>query len=162
MTTEEFQLEATSIRGKMISIACRYIADEEAAEDVVQDVMLKLWQMCDQLQSPIAPLASVIVRNLCLDKNRRQHPSYSIPDDIADEHPENVEHQLVEKVMSLIDQLPDMQQLIMRLRHLEGMEYSEIARLTGSSEPAIRKALSRARLAIRKQYLENYQKEIKV
>jgi RNA polymerase sigma-70 factor (ECF subfamily) len=54
--------------------------------------------------------------------------------------------------MNLIEALPTMQQTILRLRHVEGMEYSEIARITGSSEEAVRKALSRARLAIREKY----------
>ena len=53
--------------------------------------------------------------------------------------------------MQLVDKLPTMQQTIMRLRHMEGMEMCEIATLTGSNETAVRKALSRARQAIRQQ-----------
>ena len=56
------------------------------------------------------------------------------------------------RVMQIIDTLPTLQQTIMRLRHVEGMEMSEIATLTGSSEVAVRKALSRARQAVRERF----------
>ena len=46
---------------------------------------------------------------------------------------------------------------ILRLRHLEGMEMNEIAVLIGSSEVAIRKALSRARQAVRQKYMKQYE-----
>ena len=39
-------------------------------------------------------------------------------------------------------------QVVLRLRHMEGMRMSEIALLTGSTETALRKALSRARKAL--------------
>lgn len=42
----------------------------------------------------------------------------------------------------------------MRLRHMEGMEINDIAKLTGSKETAVRKALSRARHAIKNQFLK--------
>jgi RNA polymerase sigma-70 factor (ECF subfamily) len=51
-----------------------------------------------------------------------------------------------------------LQQTILRLRHMEGMELRDIAALTGSSEVATRKALSRARQAVRLQYMKRYDK----
>ena len=54
-----------------------------------------------------------------------------------------------EAVIAIIDSLPTMQQTIMRLRHMEGMEISDIAKLTDSKEATVRKALSRARQAIK-------------
>ena len=47
-----------------------------------------------------------------------------------------------------------MQQTILRLRHIEGMEMSDIAEMTGSNEVALRKVLSRARQAVRLQFLK--------
>ena len=59
--------------------------------------------------------------------------------------------------MQIIDELPTMQQTIMRLRHMEGMEMSAIAALTGSKEAAVRKVLSRARQAVRQKFLKQQQ-----
>jgi RNA polymerase sigma-70 factor (ECF subfamily) len=58
----------------------------------------------------------------------------------------------IERMMKVIETLPDMQQTILRLRHMEGMEFKEIAELTGSTEAAVRKALSRARQAVRDKF----------
>lgn len=58
-------------------------------------------------------------------------------------------------VMKVIDRLPAAQQVALRLRHIDGMSTADIAKLTGTSEAAVRKTLSRARMAVRKHYIEN-------
>ena len=40
-------------------------------------------------------------------------------------------------------------QTVWQLRHINGMEMAQVAELTGMKEPAVRKCLSRARLALR-------------
>ena len=50
-----------------------------------------------------------------------------------------------------------MQQTILRLRHVEGMEYSEIARRTGVSENNARVLVSIARKTI-KTRMEDYER----
>ena len=57
--------------------------------------------------------------------------------------------------MKVIDTLPAAQQVVLRLRHIDGMPMADIARLTGSSEAAVRKTLSRARMAVRKHYFRD-------
>lgn len=48
-------------------MAARWLGGTDCAEDLVQDAMLKLWAMCAELRSPMAPLARVLVHNLCID-----------------------------------------------------------------------------------------------
>ena len=156
MTTDEFIKEAERIRPSLLLTAQRYLEAEDA-EDVAQDALLRLWNMCDELTPPMVSLARVVVRNLCLDKLRREKPLLRLDTHETEDSPDEEvgQWERIERLMTLIEALPTMQQTILRLRHVEGMEYSEIARITGSSEEAVRKALSRARLAIR----EKYQKE---
>jgi RNA polymerase sigma-70 factor (ECF subfamily) len=68
---------------------------------------------------------------------------------------QSVEDERLERIVSIMNSLPTMQQTIVRLRHREGMEMRQIAEHTGSSEVAVRKALSRARKAIREQFLNH-------
>ena len=68
---------------------------------------------------------------------------------------QSVEDERLERIVSIMNSLPTMQQTIVRLRHMEGMEMRQIAELTGSSEVAVRKALSRARKAIKEQFLNH-------
>ena len=154
MTHEEFKEEVRQLRAKLLHTARRYV-DEDVAEDVVQDVLLRLWQMVDELRLPIEGLAMVLTRNRCIDKMRRRRP-LTEPPVLADDGDDgdDGDDERIERMMSVIDTLPGLQQTILRLRHIEGMEMKDIAELIGSSEVALRKALSRARQAVRMKYLE--------
>lgn len=154
MTTEEFEIEIVRLRPKLIEKARRYLRDNDEAEDVVQDALCRLWQMCDRLHLPIDALAMVLTRNLCINKLQRQKPTVSLGQHQA-EGDNTSNHQRVERMMSIIETLPELQQLILRLHHMEGMKTRDIAEMTQMSEAAIRKALSRARMMVREKYLNN-------
>jgi RNA polymerase sigma-70 factor (ECF subfamily) len=155
MTQEEFKEEAQRLRPRLMLTARRYLGDDDA-EDTVQDALLRLWQMVGELRQPFDALALRLTRNLCIDQVRRRKPTVMLTDsngtDLADGDDERIE-----RMMAVVSTLPDLQQTILRLRHLEGMEMNEIADLTGSSEVAIRKALSRARQAVRQKYMKQYE-----
>ncbi|MBQ9357638.1 MAG: sigma-70 family RNA polymerase sigma factor [Prevotella sp.] len=155
MTQEEYKGEVQRLRPRLLLTARRFLSDDDA-EDVVQDVLLRLWQMTDSLRMPIDALATVLVRNFCVDRLRRQRPAQALT--AAYEQADDSEtDERMERILAMIDTLPTMQQTILRLRHIEGMEMKEVAELTGSSEVAIRKALSRARQALRQQYQKRYE-----
>ncbi len=128
------------------------MGDSDDAEDVVQDVLLRLWQIRDELHLPLRPLAMCLVRNRCIDLIRRRRGTDELKDDIADEP--TIDDDRYKRVMMIIDTLPTMQQMVVRMRHIEGMEMKEIAGITGTTEVAVRKTLSRARQAIRNRYLK--------
>jgi RNA polymerase sigma-70 factor (ECF subfamily) len=155
MTQEEFKEEAQRLRPRLMLTARRYLGDDDA-EDTVQDALLRLWQMVGELRQPFDALALRLTRNLCIDKVRRKRPTLTLTDSgetgEADDNDERIE-----RMMAVVSTLPDLQQTVLRLRHLEGMEMNEIADLIGSSEVAIRKALSRARQAVRQKYLKQYE-----
>ena len=155
MTQEEYKEEARRLRPRLLQTARRYLTEDDA-EDTVQDVLLRLWQMVDTLRMPIDALATVLVRNFCVDRLRRLKPSHTLTNS-CEQADETDTDERIERVLSMIDALPTLQQTILRLRHIEGMEMKEIAALTGSSETAIRTALSRARKAVRTQYLKQYE-----
>ena len=148
MTTETFRQEAQRMRTTLVRLAFGILRDSDEAEDVVQDVLLRLWQMRDQLRMPIEPLARVLTRNRCIDIVRRKKPAAELSMAVFQEEDEALRER-IERMMKVIETLPDLQQTILRLRHMEGMEFKEIAELTGSTEVAVRKALSRARQAVR-------------
>ena len=62
-------------------------------------------------------------------------------------------------MMGIVDSLPSLQRTSLRLRHMEGVEMKDIAEIIGSSEVALRKALSRARQAVRQQYMKQYDEQ---
>ena len=155
MTQEEFKEEAQWLRPRLMLTARRYLGDDDA-EDTVQDALLRLWQMVGELRQPFDALALRLTRNLCIDQVRRRKPTVVLTDSGGTDQADG-DDERVERMMAVVSTLPDLQQTILRLRHLEGMEMNEIADLTGSSEVAIRKALSRARQAVRQKYMKQYE-----
>ena len=155
MTQEEFKEEAQRLRPRLMLTARRYLGDDDA-EDTVQDALLRLWQMVGELRQPFDALALRLTRNLCIDQVRRRKPTVVLTDSGGTDQADG-DDERIERMMAVVSTLPDLQQTILRLRHLEGMEMNEIADLTGSSEVAVRKALSRARQAVRQKYMKQYE-----
>jgi len=56
-------------------------------------------------------------------------------------------------IWKLIEQLPPLQQMIMRLKDIEGHEVEEIAQITNTTPEAVRMNLSRARKKIRNEII---------
>ena len=158
MSQEEFQQAVYQLRPHITELAQHYLADHEKAEDAAQDALLRLWQMHERLHPPIDGLAKTLTRNICIDLLRRQHPTKPI-NQIEAEETETSNHQQVERMMAVVDSLPELQQTILRLRHMQGMEMKELAALLQMNEAAARKALSRARMAVRDKYLTQQDNE---
>ena len=153
MTAEEFKQEAESIQGKLTMIAQRYLHNKEDAEDIVQDVLVKLWGMCDELHRPMVALASVLTRNLCIDHIRRHPTLVELNAAQAQDTPSpNPQSEMIERMMRVVEHLPPKQQLILRLRHMNGMSFTEISQLTGDSEVNVRQILCRARQGVKALY----------
>ena len=141
MTNEEFEISMQRLRPVLIVEAKRYLGNTDEAEDMVQDAMMRLWQMCAQLKSPVNGLARILVRNLCLDTIRRRKPReeiVSLPSMVSNEDSERMEHERIERMMTIVEGLPNVPQTILRLRHMEGMEMKDIARLLQMEEAAVR------------------------
>lgn len=160
MVRERFIDEVVPLRPKLLSYAERFLNDNAQAEDTVQEVLLKLYQMRDNLDDyrSVYALSLTITKNICLDKiranKRKQHKSYDLtlaglsPDPAMElEHKDRLDH-----VLRLIDRLPDAQQLVLKMRHLEQMTIDEIAQAVGSTPESIRVNLSRARKQIIKHF----------
>ena len=154
MTQEQFNREVLRLRPTLIIIAKSYLCQWEEAEDAVQDVLAKMWTMHDELKIPIDGLAKVVLRNVCVSRLRMKKSLNQLEHHYA-ETAEDADsaNEYVDKMLMLIEELPPKQQIILRLRHIDGMEMSEIAKLTGSNEVTVRKQLSRARQTLRMMFI---------
>lgn len=157
MEQEQFKKELLPLRQKFYRIALRLLGNPEDAEDVLQEVYLKLWSIRRELDryERIPALAMQITKNLCLNRLKTRDrvqegiEELLIADPASSPYERLEEKDHVNQVMRIIDRLPDLQQTILRMKHVEGMEVDEIASLTGSSPEAIRMNLSRARKRVK-------------
>ena len=160
MDRKEFETLATRLRPRLMEMACRCLDNHDDADDIVQDTLLKLWSMNDRLDEyqSIDALAIVIGRHLCLDRLKRTKAQRldesSINDIVSSPEDEIIKSENEENINRLINTLPDGQQIILRLKHIDLMETSEIAQMIGSTEVAVRVQLSRARNRIKELFLK--------
>ncbi len=124
MTRSRFESEARRLRPVLLRAAVSITGNVEDAADVVQEAFLKLWFMRDRLveyASVDAP-ARVIVRNLSLNVLRKRHPSHSDIDLLSDIPYEETDKELSDKLSLALESLPDTEQAVLRMKHLESME----------------------------------------
>ena len=146
--------EVKAVRPTLQSVAREILGSDEEAEDVVQDAMLRLWQLRDEPIRNVRGFARVVVRNLSLSKVRQRRVTVDIARaDIAnDDESESAKNEQIDRMMKLVDALPTMQQTVLRMRHMQEMTMADIASLIGTSEAAVRQLLSRARRSIIEQF----------
>ena len=146
--------EVKAMRPMLLSVARGILNSDEDAEDVVQDAMLRLWQLRDEPIRNVRGFARIVVRNLSLSKIRRKPLTVDIgqANIAADDDTETERNEQIDRMMALVDALPTMQQTVLRLRHMQDMTMADIASIIGTSEVAVRQSLSRARRSIIEQF----------
>ncbi len=158
MTSQEFENLTVELRPMLVAQACRLLADGEGAEDCVQDCLLKLWSMREQLDEmrSIKALATVIIRNQCLDVLKRPSNRSTSVNEVDNYFTDQrIPDRLLEvrddcrAVKGMIEELPGNVRTAMQMRHLQGLEVSEISELTGWSVESVRVNISRGRKRLR-------------
>jgi len=158
MTPEEFKIELLPLKNKLFRLAWHLTGQREEAEDVVQEVYLKIWDMRHQLgkYKSVEGLLVTMTRNRCLDRLRRRKnnmlplkPEIFNRSEETDPQQQNETRDLVQRVHKMMAGLPEQQKTIMHLRDVEGFGFAEIAEITGFDGNYIRVNLSRARKKIR-------------
>ncbi len=152
MNQETFKNTVFVLKDKLYRFANRFLEHQEDAYDLVQEVMLKLWEKRGQLEQlqNIEAFSMQMVRNMAynkIDKLGRQAKYLNqLPPDIQ---PEKYPSLTKELILKMIDELPEKQRLVMYLRDVEEYEIGDIAEMAGLEENAVRVNLSRARTTVR-------------
>lgn len=157
------------VQDKMYRLALRLLVSKEAAEDAIQEVMLKLWSRKQKLSSydNLEAFAMTVTKNHCLDQLKLKsnnnlrivHSNYESGESSLQKQVE-VQDDL-NWVQKVIETLPEQQKIIIQLREIEQYDYHEIAEMTGMQETAVRVALSRARKKLREEMLKRHRYGIK-
>jgi len=159
METTQFNNQIIDISDKLYRLAKSILRNTDSAQDAVQDLILKLWEKRNNLDEieNMQAFAMKAIRNLCLDTIRQNRDEIELPAEI--ENDELSPHQKIEEkdmaslIRNMIDNLPELQRTIIRMRDVEGLDIGEIAFVTSLTENAVSVNLSRARQKIREQIL---------
>jgi len=147
-----------------LRVAVRLVGDPHAAEDLVQEAMVRAWSQArhfDPTRARFATWLYRIVVNLCIDHCRRVRPE-PLPDnfDPVDTSPGAEEtiadDQRRSALMKALAELPVRQRAAMTLVYDEGMSGAEAARVLGVSVKAVERLLARARAFLRERLTPEY------
>ncbi|MBR5846712.1 MAG: sigma-70 family RNA polymerase sigma factor [Bacteroidaceae bacterium] len=142
-------------------VALRLLGNAEDAEDMVQEVYMKLWSKRDALPDvqDVEAYCVTLTKNMCIDRLRMAEMEKADVDEVptmlaaTDDVEAQVErHDAVEQVKQIIETLPEHQQQVITLRDMEDCSFEEIAEQTGLTAVNIRMLLSRARRTIRERF----------
>lgn len=164
MDLQAFKQQILPVQGRLFRLAKLFLRNREEAEDALQDVLLKLWSNRQQLDSyhSVEALAVQMTRNLCLDKlkshsNQKRADGAEWVDVPATGLLPDRQMELTDSaglVRRIVETLPEQQRLVIHLRDVEEYSFDEIEQVTGISVNNIRVILSRARKAVRENYLK--------
>ena len=159
MKAEEFNQMTVPLRTPLLQQALRLTGgDGDTAEDLVQETMLRLWELRDELHRHpnVEALARTVLRNKWTDYWR--HSRHTVNDEAllarqrsgtTTSPPDDLE--LIELI---VNSLPPLQQRIFRMKEMEGYEKEEIMLVTGCTDESLRQNLSRARRRIRELFIK--------
>lgn len=164
MNLETFQNRVLPVKNKLFRFALRMLGNEAEAEDVVQEVLVRVWngrEQMDQIQNMEA-WCMRITKNLSLDRLRsiQRKGTYPIESSYEVQHADvtpDVKTELGESmqhVSQLIAALPEKQRQIIHLRDVEGYSYNEICETLELDMNQVKVNLFRARNAVREKLLK--------
>jgi RNA polymerase sigma factor (sigma-70 family) len=150
------------MKDKLLRFSRRIIGNIAEAEDVVQEVFIKVWEKRDAMQDIQNEDAycMTLTKNLSLDKMRSKHRR---TEDIDTAHVltnseltpyAKVEAQdTLSKIKEFMAALPEKQKMVMHLRDIEGLSYEEISQHLEMPLPQVKVYLHRGRNTIREKIL---------
>jgi len=164
---EAFRLLVEAHQSRVINTISKLLGSDAEAEDLAQQVFIRVWRSAARYQ-PTAKFTTWlfrITRNLVFNELRRrkhfadQGEDSPEPAERAEREPDRVllEDELQKAIQTAIQELPEAQRMAIVLRRYEEMPYEEIARVMGTTVPAVKSILFRARAELRERlakYLE--------
>ncbi len=162
MNWKEFTEKVIPYKDKLYRFSLRFVGSATEAEDVVQEVMIKLWNQREDLArlDSIEGWSMRLTKNLSIDKMRSKHKrtnaipdGYDMPANQASPHRLMEVKDAVSRVHRLIAALPERQKMVIQLRDIEQMTYDEISKILEIPVNNVKVTLHRARHKIRSQLL---------
>ncbi|MGD8667893.1 MAG: sigma-70 family RNA polymerase sigma factor [Desulfobacterales bacterium] len=152
---------------RILNFAYRFIGNRQLAEDLAQDVFLKVYRSAARYRprSQFQTWLYTIAKNTCLNELRRNRGQplsldegphtdggelrKELPDPTADPATEFLQKEKEAQVRAAIRDLSEKQKIAVILRRYEGFTYTEIAATLDVTEKAVKSLLSRAKVNLK-------------
>jgi RNA polymerase sigma factor (sigma-70 family) len=165
---QAFELLVKRYSGSLYNFICRFLEDYDAANDILQQVMLQLYISLPKLRTgePLKAWLFQVARNRCLDELRRKHaihfselergtdedeqsalatlPDISpLPEEVAERH------DLQQILLNAIQELPPKFRAVVLLRYASQLSYAEIGKVLNMPEATAKTYFQRVKPLLR-------------
>jgi RNA polymerase sigma-70 factor (ECF subfamily) len=151
---EAIALLLPAFRRKVFGLAYSFLRDREAAEDVTQEVFIKVWRALPGFDGRAAMSTWIytIARNASLSALRARRPQASLSDPDVMAAVEAIgavpsADVFVDRaaILRLVDQLPTKQRQVITLFYMEAQSHEEVAAMLAMPVGTVKTLLHRAR-----------------
>jgi RNA polymerase sigma-70 factor (ECF subfamily) len=141
-------------RRKVFGLAYSYLRNRDAAEDVTQEVFIKIWRAFSSYdgRASLSTWIYTITRNASLSalRTQRSHASLSDPDRMAEvdsigETSGAEAHVDAASLLKMVDQLPEKQRQVVLLFYMQEQSHEEVASMLAMPTGTVKTLLHRAR-----------------
>jgi RNA polymerase sigma-70 factor (ECF subfamily) len=151
---EAITLLLPAFRRKVFGLAYSFLRDREAAEDVTQEVFIKVWRALPGYdgRASVSTWIYTITRNASVSALRARHPQSSLSDPEVMEaaeanYPGPATDVLAERaaILKIVDRLPTKQRQVVMLFYMEEQSHEEVATMLAIPVGTVKTLLHRAR-----------------
>ncbi len=156
----------TAFSRRIFNLAYRFTSSPDAAEDLTQEVFIRVYRSLEQYDPKQGDLANWLMRlarNLIIDdyRHRARNPQNSMADAVDDHtyhlravgntaHKEMERKELANQVQQGIDKLPEDLRTCVILRDIEELTYQEIVDVLQIPEGTVKSRINRGRIELAK------------
>lgn len=162
MDSREFKQRFMPHHKLLYRVAYHLTGNQQDAEDLLQDMYLKLWQKRDNLPNEATKETYLIsmMRNLFVDQRRLKRLDTSeLKNEDSPPDERSMDHQIdakdeAQQMVGLIQQLPERDARIIKMHLMEEHSYEEIEQDTGLSQGNIRIIVMRSKKKLKEQFIK--------
>lgn len=156
----------TNFSRRIFNLAYRFTSSVDAAEDLTQEVFIRIYKTLDQYDPKQGDLSNWLMRlarNLIIDdyRHRQRNPQNTMADAVDDHtyhlravgnsaHKEMERRELCANVQEGIDKLPHDLRTCVILRDIEELSYQEIVDVLKIPEGTVKSRINRGRIELAK------------
>src|SRR5262252_11249065 len=151
---EAIALLLPAFRRKVFGLSYSFLRDREAAEDVTQEVFIKIWRALPgfDARASVSTWIYTIARNASLSALRARRPQSSLSDPqvmaaVESTNPVPSADVSVDRaaLLRLVEQLPTKQRQVIMLFYMEAQSHEEVAAMLAMPIGTVKTLLHRAR-----------------
>lgn len=163
MDAQEFKQRFMPHYKLLYRVAYHLTGNAQDAEDLLQDMYLKLWQKRDDPPNEAMKEAYLVtmMRRLFIDQRRLKHidASAELKEELSPPDERSLDHQMdtkdeAQQMEGLISELPERDGKIIRMHLIEDRSYEEIEQDTGLSQGNIRIIVMRTKQKLKQQFIK--------